>query len=152
MSFSLGLSLSLSGITSLNALSLTLIAARVSSSGFLPAAIAACSASSSALIASYSAAAKDSDIASYASLYSSSGTILSRSSTPSTTSTSSSSKAPYGGGLYKCRRSLFALTISILSRDCRSFSSILVLLNSHSHSSNISGIARILRANQASSG
>ena len=110
---SLGLLLSLSGITLLNVLLLTLIAVKVSSSGFSLVVIATYFTSSSALIVFCFTAAKDSNITSYTSLYLSSKTILLHS-IPSTTSILLLLKAPCGGGPYKYCRSLFTLTISIL--------------------------------------
>ena len=96
----------------------------------IPTAIATYFTLSSTLIASYSTAAKDYNIAFYGSLYLSSRTILLRSSTPFTTSTLLLLKAPYSRRSHKYYRSLFILTISILSRNCQFSSIILALLNS----------------------
>lgn len=69
-------------------------------------------------MASYSAVAKDCNITSYISLYLFNKTILLYFFTPFITFILLLLKAPYSGGLYKYCKSLYVLTISILSRDC----------------------------------
>jgi len=96
---------------------LTLIVGKISSSGFSPTVTAAYFILSFTLIAFCFAAAKDYDIASCVSLYLFNKIILLYFSMPFTFFMLLLLKALYNRGLYKCHRSLFALTMSILNHN-----------------------------------